>query len=306
METIRVEADPNDPQSADKPALEIVNGRRAWERDEHGLVQSEELSKSKVAHGGGLATGFRRHFDGTLIREFFADLALEDLGAGEIAGRPCIRIRAVPRLGGQIWPHWLPSDANEYLFHADVERPVLLAISGLVAGVVAESYEVEQVAFDEPLDPDLFNYTPSDAEEVRPATPISEHLALDLAAARVPFAVLVPNLEPRSRWTPTMAMYHAARPGRWHEHLTLDFHEDMDTRLWITESGQPDEDHNETLLWETIDVGGRQMKLSDPEGDVGMSVLDFVQDGTYVSICSDLSRQQLFELAASFVRLGDS
>src|SRR5205823_4712044 len=101
-------------------SLLIVNGDRWWQRDHQGHVETDEVIQDRTQRRRQpQLTDFERHFSHASLREFFVALTLESLGEARVAERDCIGIRAIPRPGGRLWPHWLPSGADEYEFWAD-------------------------------------------------------------------------------------------------------------------------------------------------------------------------------------------
>src|SRR5205823_6228936 len=145
----------------------IISGNSRTVRDAEGHIESEELHHRKQRG----ITYSDRHFNLTQIRMFFQALALQFDGTVKTASRDCIRIRAIKRAGELLWPHWLPSQAEEYELHADCERAALLGIFSKINGEVFEIHEVLNISFDGGLDPALFTYTPELGEQIRPATP---------------------------------------------------------------------------------------------------------------------------------------
>jgi hypothetical protein len=240
-----------------------------------------------------------RHFDRARLREFFVSLDLDDLGPVRTADHECVRLRCVPRPNGQLWPHWLPYGADEYEFHAEPRRGVVLGIIARHGGEVFEINEVTQVAFDEAMEDSLFTYTPLGGEQVRPADTIVEQLTLDAAVARMPFTVLVPMHLPDSGHTDFEVMYHPPRMRSPREHLSLMYRGDECDRLWVYEGATPDPELSE-FDWELVRHGGKDLRLSDP-GDSGMRVVAFEQHETHVTIFSDLARERLLALASSFI-----
>ncbi len=174
-------------------------------------------------------------------------LSLEQSGFAQTAGRSCLRLRAVPRPGAQLWPHWLPCGADEYEFHADPERGSLLYVAGLYSGEVFEVSEVLQVAFDESLGDSLFTYTLRPGEQVRPADPIVERMTLQAAVARMPFTVLVPVRLPDSEHGDFEVMYHPPRLRSPRAYLTLMYRGGQS--LWMNECDSHDPELAERVLY---------------------------------------------------------
>jgi hypothetical protein len=194
-----------------------------------------------------------------------------------------------------LWPHWLPAHADEYELHADPERGVVLLVAGKFEGVVFETDEVTEVAFDEPLDDGLFTYEPRRGEQVRPADPIVEQLTLAGAVARVPFAVLVPSRLPDPSHAVLEVMYHPPRVNGGRPHLTLMYR--GDGHLWLNQSYMP-ADLSE-YEWEMVERDGRRMEISDPGAEAGTRIVRLEHLGTHVDIWSVLDRERLLDLAAS-------
>lgn len=272
-------------------SLIVVNGQQQWNVDQQGQVET-----SKPV--GGMDTDIARHFDHASLREYFVGLALQPMGAIETTGRRCVRLRAVPRPGGRLWPHWLPSGADEYEFHADIKRGALLYIAGRYKGEVFELDEVSDVAFDEPIADELFSYTPDPNAQARPATPITERLTLEAAVARMSFTVLVPSWVPDAEHNDFEVMYHPPRRRSARTSLMLMYRGNL--RLWIDESDVAEPEMAE-LGWEPIERDGKQMAISDPAAEDGMMILSLEQAGTHVIITSDMERDQLIRVAASLV-----
>ncbi|HEY4309508.1 MAG TPA: hypothetical protein VGN12_08660 [Pirellulales bacterium] len=274
-----------------KESLIVVNGKHKWNRDPQGHVETSQASPKQD-------TDIARHFDQASLREFFVGLALQSAGEVEIAGRSCIRLRAVPRAEGRLWPHWLPYGADEYEFYADPRFGVLLYIAGRYNDAVFEVNEVTHVVFDEPLDDALFTYSPTPAEQVSPATPIVERLTLTAAVARMPFKVLIPTRLPDPDHCYCEVMYHPPRSRSPRPHLALMYKGGFS--LWINEGGTADPDTAD-MEWEQVERDGKRMSLSDPGVGTGKRMLALEQQGTHVMMVSDLDREQLINVAASLV-----
>jgi hypothetical protein len=246
-----------------------------------------------------LPTAYRRHFDRRLIRQFFASLTLEDLGETHVAGRRCVRIRAIPMDGDSIWPHWLPTEADEFEFAADLEFPALLSIRAKLAGATFETFEVTSLAFNGAVDKTLFNLEPLFGRKMRDTVPMLERMTLEAATKKAPFAVVLPKLPP-NEGEPDIH-YHPVREGRQGESLTVFYNGPR--RFWFSLRAERDEKQHETLEWEEIEISGRRFHLSDPDVEGGMSILVFCHEGTWVDIVSDWSRDELLKSALSFEKV---
>jgi len=285
--------------------LTVTDGDHRWECDSEGHVETSEGEhrRRKASGFDAVDTDVDRHFNPAQIRLFFEKLTLESLGTVRTAGRDCVRLRAVIRPGASLWPHWLPRGADEYEFHVDSERGVLLNIISRSGGEVFDRYEVLEVAFDEPLESDLFTYKTTPGEQVGPKIPVVEHLTLAAAVARMPFTVLVPTRVPDLEHLHFEVMYHPPRrEGGW-SHLVLMYSGGQEYDwLWVDESGHPDPSLDE-FQWEPVANQGaaqKDLRISDPGKTPGMRIVAFEQQGTHVRIRSDLGRSQLIDLAMSF------
>jgi hypothetical protein len=209
----------------------------------------------------------------------------------------------VSRPGASLWPHWLPKEANEYEFHVDPERGVLLGIISRIDGEVLQMCEVLEVAFDEPLEFSLFTYDPAPGEQVGPKIPAVERLTLAGAVSRMPFTVLVPARVPDAEHSHCEVMYHPPRRQRGWAHLALMYHgSEAYDHLWVDEGPHPDPSLDK-FEWERIVVEGaiqKDLRISDPGDPTGRRIVAFEQNGTHVKINSDLDRAQLINLAMSF------
>ena len=275
-----------------RDSITVVNGEKSWEADHEGHV---EVATGKSVRAG--LVDAERHFDRIQLREFFTHLNLEERGISHQAGQDCVVIRAVLRPGGHLWPHWLASEADEYEFHADPRRGVLLSILARARSEVFETSEVTQAIFDEPIADDLFTYVPRPGEQIRPPDQVVEHLSLAEAAQRMPFPVLVPTHVPDGGQLKLEVIYHPPGLRRSHSYLSLMYIGDALHSLWIHQAATPNPELDE-FEWENAVSNGKSMRISDPGGK-SIRIVALVQEGTHVEIWSDLERKQLLDLAAS-------
>ncbi len=278
--------------------IEISRGTERLKQNADGSVEIENEKSRARGSGNNLPTNYRRHFDRSLIRQFFASLVLEQLGECTIAGRDCVRIKALPTPDDQIWPHWLPAEADEFEFAADLVFPSLLSIKGLLSGTVFETIEVEDVTFNASIDDSVFTCEPRAGQPVRKAVPITEPITLEAALAKVPFTVLLPKID-KYEGSPHLH-YQPLQPDGTGEILTVFYHQTGSNRLWFTLRQKPDPAMEDELEWEDIEAFGQRFQVSDPESEDGMIVLRFCQDGTWVEVFSDHTRDELLQIAESF------
>jgi hypothetical protein len=275
-------------------SLTVVGGDRWWERDHQGHVEEGETEKETRRPGPNL-TDIERHFFSASLREYCAGLALESLGTVRTANRDCVRVRAVPRPDGRLWPHWLGFGADEYELHADPERGVLLYVASKCLGELLEWNEVTEVFFDEVLADEFFTYEPQLGEQVRPSQPVVEYLTLAAAMRRMPFTVLIPTRVPDSDHARVEVMFHPASVNDSRTYLALMY---MGTgHLSVHQSATPAS--LDEWEWEQVERDGRRMEISDPGPGEGTRLVRLEHLGTHVDIWADLDREQVLDLAAS-------
>ena len=110
--------------------LTVTDGNRRWECDLDGHVDTKPYDAHDRDPCGmkEINIAVDRHFRPTQIRRFLEHLKLTPIGPTRTADRDCIAVAAASRGGAGLWPHWLPLAADEYLFHFDLERAVLLTV----------------------------------------------------------------------------------------------------------------------------------------------------------------------------------
>jgi len=279
--------------------VEITRDGECLKRTPEGTVGVEKVpSRGRKQEGDSLPTDYRRHFDRSLIRQFFASLVLEDAGRCKVAGRDCVRIRAVPVPGDSIWPHWLPAEADMFEFAADLGFPSLLSITGFLSGEIIERIEVVNVAFDEQIDESIFDCQPLAGQSIRPAEPVTQRVMLENAIDKVPFTVLLPK-RGVGKGKPDLH-YEPGRNDGAGESIAVMYFGDGSNSLWFHLRAKLDPESDERLEWEEVEVAGRRFEISDPEVEGGMICLRFCQDGTWIEAVSDHSRQDLLDIAMSF------
>ena len=216
------------------------------------------------------------------------------------AGCDCARVRATLRTGGQIWPHWLPPGADEYEFHVEPARGVILSIQARCAGEAFETYEVADVVFDQPLADELFTYSPAYAEQVRPSVPVTEFISLVAAIERMPFSVLVPSQLPDVEHVQLDVIHHPARLRSPRETLCLGYRwyePRLSVSVYEAATADPELDNFE---WEHVRHRDRDLRISDPGAGLGHRGIAMEHAGTHILLWSEIDRQTLLDVAASF------
>ncbi|WP_425396312.1 hypothetical protein [Aeoliella sp.] len=282
--------------------LTVSAGETAWKQHADGRLESSEVrTHASLSVRESLPTEFRRHFDEQLLRRFFASLTLEGMGEYEIAGRQCVVIRAIPVANDRLWPHWLPSEADEFEFAGDLERGSLLRIVAKADGVEFQRQEVTSVDYDADVEDEHFECKPPEGQAVEPADPVTRIVDLEEAISRLPYPILLPG----GREHADRYQFHLQRRNSPDDNETLMVcPSNLNGRTHrIFLSDKSDSKLEEDLEWETIESELGPIRLSDPEVEGGQKVLLFAHEGATVVLFSDEPRDQLVELAKSFERV---
>jgi hypothetical protein len=285
--------------------LTVFDGLRRWERQSDGRVETSQCEDwpGMASTSKYLEIIIDRHFNPEQVRQFLEFLTLERIGFTRTADRDCVSIRALPRGLGP-WPHWMPYRADEYELHVDLERGVLLNVIGRYRGELLGQHEVTEVAFDEPLDHDLFTFEPAPGDQVQPEAPLFEELrSRGEAISRMPFQVLFPTAlhEPEYRFS--SITYHRPRRTGDQSNLSLSYYSmDGNFSVYVCENAEPDAEPDD-YEWERLTHEGitqTELRISDSGEAEDERVVAFEQNGTYVTIISNLDRTKLLEIALSF------
>ncbi len=188
---------------------DVVDGRRRWWWTEEDGDHVEE------DHDRGLDFGPAEPL--LVPYALLADFALQIEGRTTVAGRDAITIRARPAPSSEDAVHRglsLGAGADEYVVAIDAERGALLRVEARLGGEPFSILEVNEVAFDGPIDPDVFAISPTDPLE--PEAPWQHDLTLSQLAEAVPSTLLVPERLPDGWIVEVHAMLEPAsgRGGR--------------------------------------------------------------------------------------------
>lgn len=243
------------------------------------------------------STDVQRHFDGSLIREFFVGLRLEDRGAMTFLNAECARFRAYPRTRSHIWPHWLPANADQYEFVGDIHSGFLLSITGILNGETYEKYEVTRIEQGAVFEDDVFSFDPESAEVIE-ATKQPKHVASpSVAQSHAGFVVFAPTFVPEMETSQLEVMLDHRAGGEAPKVMLMYRGASCYEHLWIEESTKPDPEKND-YEWEDINLPDTSARISDP-GTEGMRIISMVKNGTHIAIFTDLARATALDVASS-------
>jgi outer membrane lipoprotein-sorting protein len=230
------------------------------------------------------------------------------------AGRPVLRVRAVPRTpsAGNDGPliRLGATGADELLLDVDAERGALLRIESRFEREPIALSEVVEIAFDEPFGEDTFVFTPPAGEAVRSVVdllPVRHDLTIEQAVALAPFTVWIPARLPADWETQIGFAAEQDRPPmapQVHLHYRAP---DRTHGLSVAESpADHPGDHSEHARanpWRTIDRNQRRMQVREPTESWQPAQVRLELDGTRILIHStDLDADALADVAAELVR----
>lgn len=275
-----------------------LDGDRWWRDDPHdGIVEGDG---SAVA---GELVAVDRLFSPCLVRRIVSSLVLSGPAPTRIADRSCIHIRAVPRRGQQLWPHWLPRTGSHYHLWIDAECGAILRMDAFANERLVEQWEVTTVVFDEPLDEGRFAATPGHRRQTGQAEPAVQPVTLGDAAELAPFTLLIPPwLPPTETGEQGRAclevMYLPERTRRAQRRapmvaITL---RGLNHDLTLTECATGSV--RDETPWQVVEHAGRQWKTST---DGGHQRVRIDHEGTTVLLSSSRPFAELVEVADALV-----
>ncbi len=279
---------------AGRTTISVGHGSRWWQVMPEWATSSDE--------GDGWATGragecVRHVIDPSSLA---VGLDLEPGSRAERAGREAINVTATPRPGPLGFEHdVLLTGADRHELAIDAERGVLLGATSFLDDEPASLFEVLEIAFDEPLDPALFQHVPGPGEQVaRPEEIRSGDVVTIEAAVRLAsFVVLVPGSLGHG-WR-SHVFYTPGRAGtRVRETVTVSLYRDDGTHsVTLRQSAGPWESWQTNGTQES-ERDGRQLRTS--VGPWHRVLVE--QDGTHVELDSGtVETDALAELALTLV-----
>ena len=243
-------------------------------------------------------------------------LEFDKIVRAQRAGRPVMRVRAVPRTpaAGNDGPLMRLGavGADELLLDVDAERGALLRIESRFEREPIALSEVVEIAFDEAFDEGTFVFTPPPGQVVRSILdllPVRHDLTIEQAVALAPFTVWIPARLPADWETQIGFAAEQDRPSmapQVHLHCRAP---DGTQGLRVAESPadhpgeHSDDDHARANPWRTIDRDRRRMQLREPDESWLPAQVRLELDGTRILIQSaDLEADALADVAAGLVR----
>jgi outer membrane lipoprotein-sorting protein len=243
-------------------------------------------------------------------------LEFDKIVRAQRAGRPVMRVRAVPRTTSARDDAPLMRlgavGADELLLEVDAERGALLRIESRFEREPIALSEVVEIAFDEVFDEETFVFTPPAGEAIRSIAdlvPVRHDLTIEQAVARAPFTVWIAERVPAG-WAAQIGFAaEQDRPPLAPEvHLHYRAPDGM-RGFSIAESpanhpGEHDEyEHAAANPWRSIDRDQRRMQVREPAESWQPAQVRLELDGTRILINStDLDADALLDVAGGLVR----
>jgi hypothetical protein len=223
----------------------------------------------------------------------------EPRGSTEIAGRAAIDVRAQLRPGRRV--RHLPGfswGADEHRLAVDRERGALLRVAAFMDGDEYDVTEVTEVAFDQPIDPEIFSFeapagvqvitAEDEARRTRERFPRPRRNGLEVMAKQARFVLFAPPADGRPLGDRSTCFDDDCVTARY-------------TQLW------GDESHAFDVVLRP-EVGDATPLETLSEAADGQLVARTVRDGTSIEVSSrTLGRERLLELVATLepVRPGE-
>ena len=232
-------------------------------------------------------------------------------GNSHVAGRAAITAHATarphdPRRGGLHFElHELGIGAQHYQLEVDQDRGVLLAVTAFRDEQPFHKITTLAIRFDEPIEAEIFRFTPPDGEEIQLSQnrPRPQHITLTEAQQRAPFTVFVPDHVPEGWQLRCMFIEASARPPSPAQvalsYRSMDGHQSISIsqvaaadRASRFGSMINDED------WQVVVHDGTSIKLSPAGWPQAQANLE--RDGTLVFLTSNnLTSDQLAPIAVN-------
>lgn len=234
------------------------------------------------------------------------------LGRSQQAGRATITAEAIPRPSDPRHPprsfelHQLGSGADHYTLDIDSERGVLLAVAAVRNDEPFHQITTLEIAFDEPIPDNVFEFQPPPGEEVRPvgqrARPV--HVPLTEAQQRAPFTVLMPDRVP-SDWELHCVFIEASDRPPAPAQVSLQYrsesgHESVNlSQTPATDRGSIYDELTRGDGGDEVVQNGTAIHVTKPGAPGHQVQAHLERDGTFVFLMSEtLTSEQLATIAA--------
>jgi outer membrane lipoprotein-sorting protein len=228
-------------------------------------------------------------------------------GGGERAGRPVLLVRCRPRARDRRGPasfalHHLGAGAHEYAIEVDAERGVLLRAEARFDGQATSVTEALQIAFDMPLDPELFRFLAPAGEELRRTDAMGRFrhgIPIHEAVAAAPFAVHT-LADPPADWDLTATLHAGSERPLVHASVGLHYRSrDATAQLNISQMAAATAEDYSLPEGEDVERAGLWMRVRRRTDSWSQAQLSMTVDDTLIVMSSDtLTADDLIRLTA--------
>jgi hypothetical protein len=230
------------------------------------------------------------------------------VGRSEVAGRATIVTEAVARPSDPRRPpralelHQLGGGADLYTLEVDAQLGVLLRAVALREGEPFHEIATMEIAFDEPIDDELFRFEPPAGEQVQPAgqRPRAQHITPREAQDRALFTVLIPDRIPSDWRVHCTFIEQSHRPPR-PASVALNYSsDDGNERVSLSQYAVETKPEQYDLMiandgWRAVTHDGFAVQVRAPGGQ---SQAHIQRNGTFVFLTSEtLSGARLAAIA---------
>ncbi len=281
----------------------VVDGSLWWMWDERNGAHSNQEDPSV---GSGVGDELTIMLNPVSL---MSALRLEPTGSFEIAGRPTISARGIPRLqdtrhGPAFGLHELGAGADFYALEVDEEMGFLLAVTAVREKQPFHRITTLAVSFGQPIPDETFRFEPPAGEQIqsRSGEDRVEHVTLVEAQQRAPFTVLMPDTVP-ANWQVSCRLIRSSERPPWPTQIgliyqSIDGHESISLSQFPAGGPNPYRELGDGEDWETVTRGGTEMKTRPARW--GQAQVELVLGGTFVHLMSDnLTRDQVLAIAAN-------
>jgi hypothetical protein len=282
----------------------VADGPLWWMWDERNGAHSNEDDPSV---GSGVGEELQIMQNPTPL---LSSLRFQPSGRSEVAGRPTISARGIPRpqdprRGPPAFElHELGTGADYYELEIDQRLGVLLALTAIRDEQPFHRITTLTVAFGEPIPDDTFRFEPPAGEPIQTRTwheSRVEHVTLVEAQQRAPFTVLMPNSVPANWQVQCRLIRPSERPPSPMQigviYTSTDGHESISLSQFPAGVSNPYRELGDGEGWETVTRDGIEMRARPASW--GQAQVELERDGTFVHLMSDnLSRDQVLTIAA--------
>jgi hypothetical protein len=243
-------------------------------------------------------------------------LEFGEVAAGEQAGRPTLRARAVPRPplrgGGPDNALFMlgASDADDVVLDVDAARGVLLRVECRIRGEPYLVREVREIAYDEELPDSTFELELPEGVHARAIARELEHdVTLERAVALAPFAVWIAPRVPRD-WEVEITFVKAMEHPPTEPRVLIGYSAGNGVQEYVISQTAADDVFVDELpggAWERHEIDGRAMELREQVEDWHPAQVRLELGGTRLHLHSgSLSRGVLADVAAELVPAPDA